>query len=263
MAQLTKTLRVLDLFSESRPAWTAEEIAEALEISRPTAFRYVRELAEAGMLAKLSGRYSLGARIIELDYRIRRLDPLLNAGLQPMRDLVSRTACMAVLSSVYGDRIVNVHVESGPDTPHISFGRGRPLPLFRGSASKTILAHLPRARLSRLFEAHQHEPDVQAIASVWEDFARYFRAVRRAGYYVSSGEVDPGVTGVAAPIFNEARQVIGSLTLVYEGECSWLRPDALGRVAIDYASQITRHLVDAVEEPRDTDTGAVQQGASA
>jgi DNA-binding IclR family transcriptional regulator len=262
MAQLTKMLRVLDLFNESRPAWTAEEVADALALSRPTAFRYVRELTEAGMLARLSGRYSLGARIVELDYRIRRLDPLLNAGLQPMHDLVSRTACMAVLSSLYGDRIVNVHVHCGPDRPHISFERGRPLPLFRGSASKTILAHLPRARLKKLFEANRDQFDVQAIAADWEGFARYFRGVRRAGYYVSSSEVDAGVTGVAAPIFNEARQVIGSLALVYEGECPWIRPDALGRLTIDSAGEITQRLANAVEAPANAPARWTQPGVS-
>ena len=76
MSQVVKVLHVLNLFTENQVTWSAEEIAEELNISRPTAFRYVRQLCDAGMLTGLSGRYALGARIIQLDHRIRQCDPV-------------------------------------------------------------------------------------------------------------------------------------------------------------------------------------------
>ena len=68
MSQLIKILQVLDLFNESRNTLSAEDIPSLLGVSRTTAFRYMKQLCDAGLLTKLSGRYALGARIIQLDY---------------------------------------------------------------------------------------------------------------------------------------------------------------------------------------------------
>ena len=41
-SSLARMLSVLDLFSEQAPLWTAEAITEALQVSAPTGYRYVR-----------------------------------------------------------------------------------------------------------------------------------------------------------------------------------------------------------------------------
>ncbi len=100
MAQLIKVMQVLDLFTEARSTLSAEEIAAQLGIPRTTAFRYVGELTEAGLLKNLAGQYSLGLRIIQLDYMIRRSDPLLFAGRECMVTLARSASCSTLLSSI-------------------------------------------------------------------------------------------------------------------------------------------------------------------
>lgn len=216
MSQLIKVLQVLDLFNDGRTTLSAEEVPGLLNISRTTAFRYVKQLCDAGMLAKVSGRYALGARIIQLDYKIRRYDPLLLSSLDLMKSLATATTCSVVLSSLYGEEIVNVHHEAGQDATALSFGRGRPLPLFRGAASRVILAHLPIPRLRRLYVRHAHHPDVVEVGRDEATFLRFFKDCRRRGHYISRGEVDHGVTGVAAPILNSEGGVMGSLAVVFD-----------------------------------------------
>lgn len=216
MSQLKKHIQVLELFSEYETRLGADEIAQRIRVSRPTAFRYVKQLCDVGLLVKLSRRYALGAKIIQLDYRVRQSDPLLLAGRDLMTQLARLTACGVVLSSVYGDEIINIHHESARDITPISFGRGQRLPLFRGSASKIILAFSPRQRLKRLYDAHKADADVTALAKNWEGFWRYFQTCRRTGYYISREELDRSVVGIAAPIRNGARTAIGCLQLVFE-----------------------------------------------
>ena len=43
------------------------------------------------------------------------------------------------------------------------------------------------------------------------------RAIRQRGWDVTSGDVTPGVTGIAAPVFDRNRQVLGSLSLTMGG----------------------------------------------
>lgn len=239
MSQLIKVLQVLDLFSEQRTTLRAEEIADLLGLSRPTAFRYARQLCAAGLLSKLSGQYSLGARIIQLDYRIRRSDPLLIASREKMRKLADRTSCTIVLSSLYNDDIINVHHETGRYDAKISLGRGLVMPRFRGAAAKAIVAHLPPARLRRLYQQYANHPNALEIAPDWTGFQRYFRAIRQRGYYVSHGEVDIGITGVAAPIFNADRTVIGALTLVFDCAAEpWIQEERIAAEVVGCASTI-------------------------
>jgi DNA-binding IclR family transcriptional regulator len=238
-----KLIRTLDLFSEQRPTLGAEEIADLLEISRPTAFRYVRQLCEVGLLTKLSGRYALGPKIIELDYRIRRSEPILLASREQMRELATRTGTTVILCSLYGDDIIHVHHEAVGEPPALSLARGRPMPLFVGSFSTIILANLPVRRLKRLYEENKGREEVQAIAKDWTGFAKYYREIARTGYYISRGKVDVGVTGIAAPIFNDLRLVVGSLVIVYNSErAELINEQGFAEMACKYAADITQRI---------------------
>ncbi len=214
MSSLARMLSILDLFGARAPVLSAEEIIARRKYSRPTGYRYVRELVAAGLLVRAPGGYSLGPRIIELDWLIRRHDPVLTASREAVRELVSRTGCSVTQMGIYGDRIVTIHHEQGPEPLEISFDRGRPMPLFRGSPSRAIVAFLPRARMQRLFERHRTELSAELRKRGFAAFYEDIQAVRRAGYAVSVGELDPGKVGIAAPVFRRDRSVAGSVCLV-------------------------------------------------
>lgn len=237
-------LDVLDLFSESATLLTAEDIATQLEISRPTAFRYVRELSAAGFLANYSGSYSLGARIVTLDYRIRASDPVLKAAKPVMRVLSAETACTSILCRMYNEEIINVHHEAGYDDGALAFaGRGRPLPLFRGSASKIMLAYLPTPRLRKLYERHRDDPDVRTIGRDWTAFRAYFTAVRHQGHYISKEEIDVGTIGIAAPLVVPRVGLVGSMSLVFSMErLAMVNTDGLAAILKARNGDITSQL---------------------
>ena len=74
-SSLARMLAVLDLFDEQRLSLTAEAIVDALQVSQPTAYRYVKLLTEAGLLQRQgAAHYTLGPRIVVLDHLIRRAD---------------------------------------------------------------------------------------------------------------------------------------------------------------------------------------------
>lgn len=213
MSSLKRLLAVIDVFTEATPVWTPEGIAERLALSRPTAYRYVRELVASGFLRRVrASLYTLGPRIIELDYQIRRADPLSVAGQAVMPALAERTGYPVTLCTIYGDRILTLHLEQGVEPLDISYGRGRPLPLFRGTPSKTLVAFLPRARQRALFEAHRRE--AAAIGQDWAAFSARLQEMRKAGYGVSEGELDPHNAGIAVPVLASDGQVLGSMCIV-------------------------------------------------
>lgn len=216
MSSSTRVFAVLSLFSKERPVWQPDEINEALGYSRPTGYRYVKDLVDAGMLQKVSaGRYALGARIIELDYQLRQSDPVLLAAMPVMAPLAARTGFDAVLSVLYaGPRVIDIHRASGETNLELVYGRGRPRPMFLSGAPKVLLAWLPRAPLVKIYDAHAGEIAESGMGSTWSEFRAYLTEVRRRGYYRSDGELQAGVGALAVPVLNGDDECVGALALV-------------------------------------------------
>ena len=215
MSSRARMLTILDCFSDEAPAWTTEGLIGQLGCSKPTAYRYVKELCNAGLLLRIGGGlYVLGPRILELDLQIRRSDPLLRVARPAMRDLVEQTGGDVLLANVYGNQVMNVHREDGPTPAVISYDRGRPHPLFRGSTSKAVLPFLPRAQLKRIYATLANECRRAGLGRTWREFSEALAPIRREGYVIGHGELDPHVIGIAAPIFADDKRVLGSLTLI-------------------------------------------------
>lgn len=218
MPSISKALSILDLFNEQQSIWAADEVLARLHFSQPTGYRYLRQLCAQGYLVRLPVGYVLGPKIVELDYYIRLSDPILRGARMIMRDLASRTGLELLLMSIFGDQIVTTHQEVGSETLTISFGRGHPMPLFRGAGSKAIVAFLPKAQRRRIFMKNAKEAELVGFGTTFQDFELKLREIRKARYAVSLGELNVGNVGIAAPIFRASRTSCGSLTAVLSAE---------------------------------------------
>ncbi len=216
MSSSTRVFAVLGLFTRERPVWQPDEINAALGYTRPTGYRYVKDLVEAGLLQKISaGRYALGARIIELDYQLRQSDPVLLAAMPVMAPLAARSGYDAVLSVLYaGPRVIDIHRASGEKDLELVYGRGRPRPMFRSGAPKVLLAWLPRGPLVKIYAAHAAEIARHGMGDSWTAFRTYLTDVRRRGFYRSAGELQPGVGAMAVPVLNGDGECVAALALV-------------------------------------------------
>ncbi len=215
MNSLEKMVSILDLFEGTEMEWTPEAMAERLELTRSTLYRYLKVLADAGLLTSLPGvGFTLGPRIAELDFRMRHSDPLISASRPVMAEILSEVPGIALLCRRYRDLVLCVHQEASPGIGFRStYERGSARPMLRGAASRIILAHMPAPALRKLHEA---APKDFASAGLGEDLAQaraHMRAIRQRGVAVTSGELATGVTGVAAPIFDSKGVILGSLSV--------------------------------------------------
>ncbi|KIZ45275.1 IclR family transcriptional regulator [Rhodopseudomonas palustris] len=236
-------LGTLRLFSREKPVLSAEQIGEGAGVPTSTAYRYVKELTKAGLLVRWKGGFALGPRIMELDLQIRECDPAIIAAAGPMRELSLQSGLDVMLTKIYDRSIVTVHIESTGPGRVLNFGRGKPLPMFRGSSSKAIIAFLPAARLRRLHEEGRAAGDPDALAHDWDEFYESMQAIRKSGYCLSKGELNTGIEGMSAPIFGGDRAVIGSLTLLGDAHrMSLLREEVLIQFLQDAAASVSQAL---------------------
>lgn len=215
MSGPSRVLAILDLFTHAQPTWSADEINKTSSYSRPTGYRYVKELVAAGLLQRAgAGKFSLGPRVIRLDYEIRQSDPMLLASMGVMAELAAKTELTAVLSAMYGHQIIDIHhAPATADTPPFAYARGKPRPLFRGAAPKVILPLLPRATLIRFYRAFATEIEANGMGRSWLEFRKYLSRIRKDGFYISVGELEPDIVGCGVAIINAENDVVAALAL--------------------------------------------------
>jgi DNA-binding IclR family transcriptional regulator len=257
-----KTLTVLDLYTADAPVWTVDSIATRLACSMATAYRYVGDLCAAGLLTRVTGgSYVLGPRIVELDLLMREVDPIATAGRPLIDSLVAETGCDVLLSNVYGDHLVNVMHVRGTENLPISFVRGRPHPRFRGAMAKATLGFMHRSQLARIYKLCAPEIRVAGLGEDWIGFWRSLQVIRKRGYAESLGELDAGVVGLAAPVFN-GPDVLGCVGLALsERRVKLLNVERLAGMVVECASRLSQgiegiaHPKTAVMTPHRTGRG--------
>lgn len=215
MSSTSRVFAILDLFTTDKPIWATDDINRTLGYSRPTGYRYVKELVEAGFLQKVSaGRYALGGRIMMIDYIQRQTDPFFVNAAPLMQNLIAESGLSAILSMMFNDQIVDTHHVNENTNLRLIYSRGRVRPLFRGAAAKILLSQLPRLQLARIYESHREDARERGLGDNWPDFKTSMNRIRHQGFYLSHGELEPEVSGAAVPIFNPDNGQVAALTLV-------------------------------------------------
>lgn len=209
-----RMLAIIGLFTEDRLEWTPDALMARLGYSRPTLYRYLKTLKDHGFLVgRPRSGFTLGPKLVEMDYLLRRSDPLVLEGREVLRQLTGRYPCAAFVARWYGEKVLCIHAEQSATDLTSSYPRGRPMPIGRGATSHSILAFLPRRQLMPLIESRL--ADFRAV-EFGKDAAEVLKRLgefRRAGVAVARAEVTPGVIGVGAPVFDGGTAPVASLTV--------------------------------------------------
>lgn len=243
MNSLRRMLDVLDLFRPDQPLIDVDTICRELDYTPASAYRYLRELGDFGLLVRLPRGYALGPKVIALDRQMSDHNPVLVHSRDLVDKLVAETGLDALISELYGQTVINVHLKRGSDGEPVGIGRGRPIDLFRSATSRVVLAYLLPRQIKRIYDAHAGEPELQRLGLNWKDFSKTLLAIRKQGYCLSEGELLPDRSGVAAPIFDEKQRVLGSITLVGRSErFRAFQQDWLSRLVMTAAAELTRRI---------------------
>ncbi len=239
-----RLLAILGLFSENTPEWTPEDMMQALGFSRPTLYRYLKTLKDAGYLVSLpQAGYTLGPRVTELDFLMRRSDPLITAADPHLAALAEAFIGSAFVVRFYDQKMLCVASRVSAPEPRSSYPRGRPMPIGKGAVSRAIVAFLPPKDRSALVSDYLDAFVTSGIGSTKEAVLTELKRIRRNRVAIARGEVTPGLVGVAAPILAGDGTPIGALCLSTEqAALTQDRLDALRTAIRDRAEAISGAL---------------------
>ena len=255
MEALAKALRVLSLFTETRPAWRVKDIAEAVSIPLLTVYRIVATLTEAQYLEHLpSGEYRPDVGVLTLGTSaLRSLDlvQLATPRLEALAAATHETVNLAVLS---GDRILYLIRLRNSDRVTANIEVGSTLPAVHTSIGKVLLAHLDvstvRERVTdRSFLRHAGPNALTTFDQLVPQLAQ----ARAQGWALQDEELTFGLRSLAAPIFDGTGNAVAGVNIAVQSR-DWSRQrvvEELGPHVLETSRQISAllgHRKDAPEQ---------------
>jgi DNA-binding IclR family transcriptional regulator len=194
-----KLLSVLMSFDETRPVWTVVMLSEHVGIPLSTAYRYVSLLREQGLLDSAGdGAYRLTHRVVSLARAAEAARESLVDTARPIlhrtRDAVDETVVLVTRGGTYA---YCVDRAESRQPVRLQFHPGQAMPLHSGSASRVLLAAMPRGERSDYVASISDSLPVERAARL--DDATLDQ-VDAAGWTESFEEVDDGIWGAAAAV---------------------------------------------------------------
>jgi IclR family pca regulon transcriptional regulator len=213
MMTLAKGLAVLESFGAERPAMTLSQVAQALRLSRATARRILRTLAELGYVTQNGRSFSLSSGILKLGFAYLATQNWIEQAMPLMRQLGEQfhESCSAAILD--GAEIVYVARFPAQRIMSVTLAVGTRLPAFYTSLGRIQLGFLDEAELWRRIKSLQLEgytpstiTDMQALFDrVREDHAQ--------GFSIVDEELERGLRSIAVPVVHRSGQAIAGLNL--------------------------------------------------
>ena len=201
-----RAVEILRAFTAERSSLSVLEIQKKAHLSRPTVYRLLETLASHGFVRAhgTPQRFSLDYAVGQLAQNwLEGLDPVA-AGRPIVERLHEETKESVGLMILRGhERFCVLELPS----PHV-------LSMARGIGP---MGHLAHGNSGKVILAFMSEKDIEAVLrtlpkgirkdAVMADLA----AIRRDKFRVSRSEILDGAVGVAAPYFDNANRVVGSI----------------------------------------------------
>jgi DNA-binding IclR family transcriptional regulator len=207
-----------------------KDLAREAGMSAAKAHPYLVSFGKLGLIAQDegSGRYGLGPLAMQLGLiSLQQFDPVRLA--TPVIAGLAQTLGLTVAIAVWGNRgATMVRIEEAPSAVHVNMRHGTVMSL-RGTASGLLFAaYLPPAQVLDALanETQATSPEPQCIDAA---LAAQLAEIREHGLSRAVDALVPGVSAMAAPVFDERGEIVLSLTAI--GPSAMFDPALDGAVA--------------------------------
>jgi IclR family transcriptional regulator, pca regulon regulatory protein len=245
---LERGLAILGCFTPKRPVLGIADIADDLGMSRSTTHRYVITLVALGYLEQgASRKYRLGLRVTDLGMAALNSTGLREHAhpyLEELRQRSTYTTSLGVLDGsdvLYVDRVRSFRRGQSAD-PNLHTGSR--LPAYCTAAGKLLLANLPEPEQKDLLASMKLAKRAPNTITSKKALREELEQIQSAGFAVNDQEMARELQGIAAPVRNEAREVVAAVNLAAPSSVISLEElvDALGPHLVSTADRISARL---------------------
>jgi IclR family acetate operon transcriptional repressor len=201
-----RALEILMAFTAADYELSAGELLKRVDLSRPTLYRLLYTLEQSGFLISVGEpqKFRLGPSVAHLAHVWTSSLDLVDVARPILRKIWEQTAETVALFVPQG--AYRTCIAELPSTQPLSFKRGV------GYRERIVLGASGRAILANAnISATELEEYAQGTSVDLSNYPKELELIRKRGYAVSKSELIQGAVAIAAPFFNSAGQVAGSI----------------------------------------------------
>ena len=215
VSSLVRGLKILSTFTVKQPSLKVSEIAEITKLDQATVFRFIYTLEKLGYLVRDEGtkRYHQSVRLLSLTLPASESIALREVALPTILELsktINETVKLAVLDGV---EIVFIAYFEVVEKLIFRTPIGHRSPAYCTAMGRVLLAYQPMEEWDRLISMIDFIPRTERTIVDPQRLREELLKVLHQGYAIQDNELTPGLSSIAAPIYDHYGKVIAAINL--------------------------------------------------
>ena len=212
---LQRGLELLGCFSRQMPTLSGADLARQLGVPRASVFRMLHTLEQTGFVERVgdSSHYRLGLGVLRLGFEYLASMELTEHGRPVIEALRDQSGYSAHLVVRDGRDVVFVAKAPGRSAMFQSIQVGARLPAHATVLGRLLLAGLSLADLNALYPDAALPVYTARTPGSIAALKALVDADRKAGYGISQGGFETGISTLAAPVYNDQAEVVAAVSI--------------------------------------------------
>lgn len=239
-----RSVEMMKLIARCPEGITLDEICQAMEIPKTSAYDIAMTLVETGMLNLTKGqkqKFAIGLTAYRIGVSYTNHMDVLGT-IEPILKAFSREIGKTVFYGVLSGHEVVYLSKFEPENPIITTATvGTKNPVYCTSLGKAILAFADEDTRNKVLGRITFRKKTERTILDRKGLEQELKAVRERGYALDAREVEEHMECVGAPVYNQEGNVLGAISA-----SSLYKPDedyeSLGRKVQKKAEEISRVL---------------------
>ncbi len=246
---LHKVLDILETIREGRSGLGLADLARAVGLPKPTAYRIAATMEARGYLTRnADGHYQITRKLFDLQQNESQEQMLMRATLPVMERLVESCRETINLGILDAAEVVVISTLESPQAIRMTSKVGNRRYLHSTALGKVLLSGLSDKEVDRLIRIQGLPKLMRRTIATREALSAELDLVRKQGFAVDNEENEPGGRCLGAPIVGQGGRIIAALSIsapIFRIDMARVR--SLSVELIEACRAISRELVSTPE----------------
>ena len=241
----TRVMQILELVGQTKDGLKHQDISNALKIPKGSLSPILADLVSGDFLTigEYDKRYRIGYKILVLAGRYVADFDIIKASQPFIRDVIAATNESCGLAIITGKKVTIVWREETNEPLKWDLKIGDQNPVYASAHGKAILAFYSQKEIDKYLSNIELLPITKNTITDKDLLRKELDDVRKNNIAFSREENYIGITSVAVPVFNNMKQVVGSIgSPVPSQRFSPEKEKLISRTLKEAAGQLSKEL---------------------
>jgi DNA-binding IclR family transcriptional regulator len=201
---IDRAMTIINLVSLQTDGLGVTELAEKMDLNKSSIFRILSTLSSHGFIEQdvETKKYKLGYKYLELAAKLLDSIDIRKEAMPYLKQLVELSNEVVHLVIYSQKEAVYIEKLEGSETLRMHSQVGKRVPMHCTSAGKVLLANLPEREVLEIIAQKGLSKHTEYTLTNEKDLFKNLDMIKQQGIGIEKEENEPGITCIAAPVFN-------------------------------------------------------------